>query len=586
MPVYTVTDPNSGKTIKLRGDSPPSEQELEQIFAAQQPASPQGAQQSPSAAVSVGGSSQVAQQDSPSYESRVAQNLGDLAAGAVRGAGSIGATLLTPYDLAAGNTKSIGNPERRQAMDQALQTIGANPESGFYKGGKLAGEVAGTAGAGGAMAKGAQALGAAPSVVSALSTGGMKLSTPAATTAATKAIEWLTRIGSGAVVGGAQAGMVDPTQAAEGAAIGGAFPVATKVAGEAGKALKNGSSWFMTHSLGALTGTSPETVSAAFQAGKKGATEFLDNMRGKVDFGDVVDAAKQGLANMRDARAQAYRSGMVDIKADQTVLDFAGIDRAMKGVVSTGSFKGVPIRQKAAETVSELTDVIDNWRGLDPAQYHTPEGFDALKQAVGDIRDSTQFGTPARRAADAVYNSVKAEINRQAPTYATVMKDYETSSRAMKEIEKALSLGDKASKDTAIRKLQSLMRNNVQSNYGNRLNLAKQLEEKGGVELGPSIAGQAMSSWMPRGMTGVIEKAGAVPTAVLAPQALVAAPLTSPRLVGEAAYLLGRGAGGAEAAGAGANALLNLSPTQRIAAMNALLRTPAVIGLASQTNQR
>ncbi len=35
MPIYEVTDPETGKTLELEGDSPPTEQELEQIFAAQ-----------------------------------------------------------------------------------------------------------------------------------------------------------------------------------------------------------------------------------------------------------------------------------------------------------------------------------------------------------------------------------------------------------------------------------------------------------------------------------------------------------------------------------------------------------------------
>lgn len=35
MPDYIVTDPNTGRTLKLTGDSPPTEQELEQIFANQ-----------------------------------------------------------------------------------------------------------------------------------------------------------------------------------------------------------------------------------------------------------------------------------------------------------------------------------------------------------------------------------------------------------------------------------------------------------------------------------------------------------------------------------------------------------------------
>lgn len=35
MPVYEVTDPNTGKTLEIEGDSPPTEEELEQVFAAQ-----------------------------------------------------------------------------------------------------------------------------------------------------------------------------------------------------------------------------------------------------------------------------------------------------------------------------------------------------------------------------------------------------------------------------------------------------------------------------------------------------------------------------------------------------------------------
>lgn len=41
MPTYTVKDPTTGKTIKLTGDSPPTEAELEQIFAKVHPPAPQ-----------------------------------------------------------------------------------------------------------------------------------------------------------------------------------------------------------------------------------------------------------------------------------------------------------------------------------------------------------------------------------------------------------------------------------------------------------------------------------------------------------------------------------------------------------------
>lgn len=160
--------------------------------------------------------------------------VGDLVAGGVRGAGSIGATLLTPYDLIAGNTKSIGNPERRQAMDQALGMLGADTDSKSFTAGKVAGEIAGTAGAGGVVANAARAAApvvtAAPKVANALR---------AIETSGAVGGNMATRAAGGAVSGGVSAGMVDPSQAGTGAMIGGAFPVVTRAAGAAGSRVAN-----------------------------------------------------------------------------------------------------------------------------------------------------------------------------------------------------------------------------------------------------------------------------------------------------------------------------------------------------------
>lgn len=38
MPTYTISDPQTGKTLKIQGDSPPTEKELDEIFAAEAPA--------------------------------------------------------------------------------------------------------------------------------------------------------------------------------------------------------------------------------------------------------------------------------------------------------------------------------------------------------------------------------------------------------------------------------------------------------------------------------------------------------------------------------------------------------------------
>lgn len=512
------------------------------------------------------------------------QHAGNLLSGLVRGAGSIGATIVAPGDIIndALNGKGLSlesNRQRRADMDAALQQMGAQPDSIMYQGGKLTGEIAGTAGVPGVLAKGAQAIGMAPKVVNAIASGGFNIGGAPATSAAGKVVNAGIRTAGGAATGAAAAGLVNPEDAGTGAIIGGAMPGAVKVAGEAGKAIKSATA----NVLGATTGTSAETVRAAYNAGKNGITEFTDNMRGKVGFDDVVASAKEGLARMREARGNQYRSGMVDISNDKTILDFAPIDSAMNRVMSIGNYKGVQTNKHASDVVNELNATVSNWKSLDPKEYHTPEGLDALKRAIGDIRDSTQFGTPSRKAADAVYNSVKNEISAQAPTYSKVMGDYAEASKTLDEITRTLSIGDKASKDTAIRKLQSLMRNNAQSNYGNRLSVANELEQQSGISLTPSIAGQAMNTWMPRGMTGAIEKAGMGGAALFNPSILAAAPLASPRVIGELANAFGLVSGGA---GKAANVVASLPSQNAKQIIEGAMRVSPVIGLVGQKDRQ
>ena len=528
-------------------------------------------------------------QESAKPEKTFMQNVGsavdNVVAGGLRGAGSIGTTILgltvDPLARATGLDKTgfgyvtgLGKTmaERRAGIDEANRTLGADPDSLLYGGGKLAAEIAGTSGVGGILAKGAAAVPQLARFAPALQSGGFTLGDAATKSALANAA---IRAGAGGATGAATAGMVDPSTAGTGAIYSAMAPGVVKTAQAAGRGIRG----LAGQALGATTGTSAETVAAAFKAGQRKSPEFIQNLRGQADFNDVVDAAKEGLNNMRAARGAQYRSGMMDISADKSVLDFAPIDNAMAKVKEIGAYKGVQINRKAAGAVSELDDIIQQWKTLDPAEYHTPEGLDALKKSIGDIRDSLEFGSPARKAADSVYNSVKSEIAKQAPTYNKVMSDYSRASAELSDIERALSLKDGTSKDTAIRKLQSLMRNNAQSNYGNRLSLANQLEQKGGVNLTDAVAGQALNSWMPRGMTGAIQKAGglvSIGSGTFAP--LLAAPFASPRLVGEAAYKAGAGSGAVTNAAREAIGLLTGgNPVNRQIGVGLLSAMPGVI---------
>jgi hypothetical protein len=166
----------------------------------------------------------------------------DAVGGAVRGAGSIGASLLAPFDYgeeALGSAMGMpanavpANTQRRRDIDAGLSTvIGSNPESTPYKTTKLVAEIGGSAGAGGMfsnlLAKIPGAATAMPGLLDAIRTGGMSVN------GYTGAGGMATRVAGGAVNGALTAGAVDPKDAATGAMIGGAFPVAAKTAAGVG----------------------------------------------------------------------------------------------------------------------------------------------------------------------------------------------------------------------------------------------------------------------------------------------------------------------------------------------------------------
>jgi len=93
--------------------------------------------------------------------------------------------------------------------------------------------------------------------------------------------------------------------------------------------------------------------------------------------------------------------------------------------------------------------------------------------------------------------------------------------------------------DTALRKLQSLMRNNVNSNFGQRLKSAEAIADRGGVDILPSVAGQAMNSATPRGLQGTVASGAGLGT-LLHPGIAASLPFFSPRAVGEAAHAAGK----------------------------------------------
>jgi hypothetical protein len=308
---------------------------------------------------------------------------------------------------------------------------------------------------------------------------------------------------------------------------------------------------FMSEALGLSTGVGSEPVKQAFRAGQTGNQQFVQNMRGQVPVTDLLEQAQGAMQTLKQNRRTAYQQGFQTTQANPVFLDFKPIEQKFDDAIQALTVKGVggvqasKVGQKTLDDVAEIKAVIDEWKAK--PELHTTEGLDALKRRIDDVYRN-DMSNEAKSILTQTRGTVKQTITKQDPNYAKTMREYEKALDLERELEKALSLNDKASVDTALRKLQSLGRDNVNTSYQYRKDLADVLRRETGVDFMPAVAGQSMSSLSPRGLQRVVPSltggsavgalaAGAGPAALIP---LATLPLQSPRLVGEAVYGAGK----------------------------------------------
>ena len=296
--------------------------------------------------------------------------------------------------------------------------------------------------------------------------------------------------------------------------------------------------------LGTTTGAGAMPIREAYRAGREGdpnSAAFRQNMRGEVSGQEVVDSARQNLANIRAERQAQYQADSAGWKGANAPVDFAPIDKAYQDMVSSMQHRGkFKVGDPQQAVVARIGEAIDEWR-MDPGA-HTVNGLDALKQLINDLPYDRVNAPSAGRGITQMRDAISREIKANAPDYAKTMENWGKASDEIDQITKTLSLGDKASVDTALRKLTSLTRNNANTNYGYRLELANRLQDAG-VPLMPQVAGQALNSPTPRGLQSAIATGAGGAALVTNPWALPGLLIASPRTVGEAAHAAGRVAG-------------------------------------------
>lgn len=284
--------------------------------------------------------------------------------------------------------------------------------------------------------------------------------------------------------------------------------------------------------LGFTTGTG-NSVDNAFTAGKKGSKVFLDNMRGNVPQSEVVGFARNKIDEFRNIRNNDYLREMEKIGKTENVDLQSILDEFYRIKSEVGGGKYYLADNATKKFLSEAEQKI---KAFANDNKRTVKDFDDLKQSIFDIYVKSD-AKAAQRIQSKLYNSVKKSIQEQAPEYSKVMKDYQTASEQLKEFEKALSLGNKASPAQSIKKMQSALRNDARSGYGNGESILKKLDGSG--ELIDALSGQALNSVLPRGASGQLSGLLGLGGFFVNPSAALSAISTSPRVMGEINYGLG-----------------------------------------------
>lgn len=304
-----------------------------------------------------------------------AQRGKNLLAGMVRGAGSIGATLLTPYDLLAGNTTSIKNPERRAGMDEALKTLGADVDSTAFGIGKVGSEIAGTAGVGGVLAKPIQTV--MPNLASAISQAGMASNVGRGTNMA-----------GGALAGAASSGMVNPDagEMGLGAVLGGTLP----------DALRFGSK--VISGIGNIPQNSilraKKMLEEALGADKDAAKRVFAQAPSGIDAGQAL--AESGMNKpVFQAMAERGRGRLSSVQEATDLAKAQDLQRQMQLQGIAGGESQTAARASREEAVKELSATTE------------PVKQDILGQADAVTKAMTGYSDDALRNADLASKQVE-----------------------------------------------------------------------------------------------------------------------------------------------------------------------------------
>lgn len=286
----------------------------------------------------------------------------------------------------------------------------------------------------------------------------------------------------------------------------------------------------------------PNVIKFAREAGKD-----LDGFQN-----EVLSETKSALTLLAEKRATQYQKQLSKIKLNKTELDDITFTVRDKAVSLMDNFdvsfandesgkllnqldfskstliEGQPVVQKA---LNDVMSWIDN----------TPAGLDKLKRRMGAYAD--QLSSREKRQALSIVLDLKSTIDdglkKNVKGYEQLTSGYREASITIDDINKTFSIGNNKAKETQLKKILGSLRDNNE----NRRELLEVLGQTGNKDLVGKVAGTQLSKITPKGLSGVIGPATGLGASIInpanIPMVMSYMALSSPRLVGELANILG-----------------------------------------------
>lgn len=356
--------------------------------------------------------------ESESMLSSVGKGFKKAAQGAAMGVSDIGNTALNAAAYLPGKLiPGVAQWSRTRNADFEAITE-QNKDSTAFGLGRLGGNIAATLPVGGALAAGARAV--APSATgfaNALATSGMRAGS------APGAMNMLTRMAGGGITGAASAGLVNPDDAAGGAAIGGLLPPALLGAGKAGAAIGR------TMSGGGASAELQAQIAAARAAGyvipptqakPSLANRALEGFAGKITTAQNASARNQGVTNELAKKAigasELSPAGLQQVRqranAAYDALGQSGAfqaDSAFTAALDAAGGTSAAMRQNFPGLVNNhVDDLITGLKGSQ--QFDAQPTIEAIKQFRANANVMKRSDDPAKVMMGKAQNKIASAL--------------------------------------------------------------------------------------------------------------------------------------------------------------------------------